>query len=55
MASTLTVLEKAAGSAFIPDRSRMRDIYQRLRDLDDGLLPINKTSLLTTSRWTTTS
>jgi hypothetical protein len=49
--STLTVLELAAATNHIPDRARMRDIYQRLRGLDDGLPPIDKTSLLTTTRW----
>jgi len=51
LASTLTVLEKAAGSKYIPDRAEMREIYQRLRCLDDGLPPIEKTALLTTMRW----
>ena len=49
--STLTVLEKATATIYIPDRAKMRDIYQRLRGLDDGLPPIDKTSLLTTTRW----
>jgi hypothetical protein len=30
----------------------MREVYQRLRSLDDGLPPIEKTALLTTVRWT---
>jgi hypothetical protein len=37
LASTLTVLEHAAGSQHIPDKATMRDIYKRLRGLDDGL------------------
>jgi hypothetical protein len=49
--STLTVLEKATATIYIPDRAKMRDIYQRLRGLDDGLPPIDKTSLLTNTRW----
>jgi hypothetical protein len=52
LASTLTVLEKAAGTQHIPDKAEMREIYQRLRGLDDGLPPIDKTALLTTIRWT---
>jgi hypothetical protein len=39
LASTLTVLERAAGTGHLPDRTAMRDIYQRLRGLDDGLPP----------------
>jgi hypothetical protein len=50
--STLTVLERAAGSEHIPARDAMRHLYQRLRGLDDGLPPIEKTNLLTTPRWT---
>ena len=51
LAGTLTVLEKAAGTAYVKDKTRMREIYQRLRNFDDGLPPIEKTSLLTTARW----
>jgi len=29
----------------------MRDIYQRLRGLDDGLPPIETTNLLVSTRW----
>lgn len=55
LVSTLTVLERAAATSHIPDRARMRDIYQRLRGLDDGLPPIDKTTLLTNTRWPTSS
>ncbi|MEV0132932.1 hypothetical protein AB0H83_31275 [Dactylosporangium sp. NPDC050688] len=51
LVNTLTVLEKAAATSYITDRAKMRDIYQRLRSLDDGLPPIDKTALLTTTRW----
>jgi hypothetical protein len=51
LASTLTVLEKAAGTEHIPGRDAMREIYRRLRGLDDGPPPIEKTPLLTTARW----
>ncbi|XVU23731.1 hypothetical protein ACQPZJ_41835 [Actinoplanes sp. CA-054009] len=51
LVSTLTVLEKAAGTEHVPGRAEMRDIYQRLRGLDDGLPPIEKTCLLSTGRW----
>lgn len=51
LVSTLTVLERAAGGEHIPDRSAMRVLYGRLRGLDDGLPPIEKTNLLTSIRW----
>lgn len=53
LASTVTVLLKAAGTPHIPQRGDMRAIYQRLRGLDDGLPPIEKTDLLTTPIWKT--
>jgi hypothetical protein len=48
---TLTVLHRAAGSSHIPDKAAMRDIYQRLRGLDDGLPPIDKTDLISLAVW----
>jgi hypothetical protein len=51
LASTLTVLELAAGTEHVPDKPAMRTIYARLRCLDDGLPPIEKTSLLESPRW----
>jgi hypothetical protein len=48
---TLTVMRRAAGSSHIPDKATMRDVYQRLRGLDDGLPPIEKTDLLSTTIW----
>jgi hypothetical protein len=51
LVSTLTVLERAAGIEHLPDRSAMRDTYRRLRELDDGLPPIEKTNLLADSLW----
>ncbi|WFE24049.1 hypothetical protein O7621_12700 [Solwaraspora sp. WMMD937] len=51
LVSTLTVLQRAAGTQHIPDRAAMRDIYQRLRGLDDGLQPIEATSLLSPGQW----
>ena len=47
LATTLSVLESAAGGPHIPDKATMRAIYARLRGLDDGLPPIERTSLLT--------
>lgn len=46
LVSTLKVLERAAGGQYIPDKSAMRDIYTRLRQLDDGLPPIDATNLV---------
>jgi hypothetical protein len=51
LVSTLTVLEKAAGGDHIPDRSAMRTIYARLRQLDDGLPPLETTKLLSAAVW----
>jgi len=51
LASTLTVLGRAAGKEHLPDRSAMRDTYRRLRELDDGLPPIEKTDLLSDTLW----
>lgn len=51
LVSTLTVLESAAGGPHIPDKLKMRTIYDRLRGLDDGLPPIEKTNLLVSARW----
>jgi hypothetical protein len=51
LASTATVLERAAQRSLIPDKQSMRAIYGRLRDLDDGLLPIERTRLLASSLW----
>lgn len=46
LVNTLTVLERAAGSEHIPGKATMREIYGRLRCLDDGLPPIETTNLL---------
>ena len=51
LASTLTVLGRAAGTGQLPDRAAMRDTYKRLRGLDDGLPPIEKTGLLSHELW----
>jgi hypothetical protein len=51
LASTLTVLERAAGTRHLPERAAMRDTYQRLRGLDDGLPPIEQTRLLSPALW----
>jgi hypothetical protein len=51
LASTLTVLGRAAGTEHLPDRAAMRDTYNRLRGLDDGLPPIESTDLLAPRFW----
>lgn len=51
LASTLTVLGRAAGTEHLPDRAAMRDTYKRLRGLDDGLPPIETTNLLSHKFW----
>jgi hypothetical protein len=50
--NTVTILRKAAGTSHLPDRAAMRTIYERLRECDDGLLPINQTNLLNQTLWT---
>ena len=39
-------LEKAAGRQYLPDRQSMRELYGRLRKLDDGLKPLSTTGLM---------
>jgi hypothetical protein len=51
LASTLAVLGRAAGTEHLPDRAAMRDTYNRLRGLDDGLPPIENTDLLSPKFW----
>ncbi|GAA2671014.1 MULTISPECIES: hypothetical protein [Actinosynnema] len=52
LVSTLTVLEGAAKTEHLPDRGAMRETYLRLRGLDDGLPPIERTRLLEPALWT---
>ncbi len=51
LVNTLTVLERAAGGAHLPDRAAMRSLYSRLRAGDDGLPPIENTRLLSPGVW----
>ncbi len=51
LANTLTVLERAAGTKGLPDKAAMREIYDRLRGLDDGLPPIEATQLTSQRIW----
>lgn len=48
---TPTVLERAAGGPYLPDRSAMRSLYNRLRALDDGLPPLGSTNLMSLTCW----
>jgi hypothetical protein len=49
--NTSLVLERGAGRKYLPDRSAMRQIYTRLRSLDDGLVDIKQTDLLSKRVW----
>lgn len=49
--TTMTVLKNAAGNEHIPNRAAMRNLYARLRALDDGLMPLNNTELMSLSCW----
>ncbi|WP_235681608.1 hypothetical protein [Tomitella gaofuii] len=51
LARTATVLEGAAGTKHLPDKATMRDLYSRLRTLDDGLPPLEATELLSLHCW----
>lgn len=48
---TVTVLERAAGGEHIPNKNAMRSRYGRLKELDDGLPPLEATTLLSDSYW----
>lgn len=49
--NTVGILRRAASEGFIECRGEMRTIYERLRECDDGLLPLDRTSLLTPGLW----
>lgn len=49
--NTLTVLERAAGGQHLPDKGALRDLYGRMRGLDDGLPPLAATNLLHLPCW----
>ena len=48
---TVTILEVAVTRGLIADRGELRRLYGRMRDLDDGLEPIDKTGLLARRLW----
>lgn len=51
LVNTLTILRRAAGRQYLPDKAAMQEIYNRLREYDDGLLPIKQTNLLDPNLW----
>lgn len=46
-----TVLSRMAGTEHIPDRGEMRKLYRRMRELDDGLEPLENTNLMKLPCW----
>ena len=51
LVNTVSILRKAAGGVHVPDRKTMREVYTKLRACDDGLLPLEQTSLLSADLW----
>lgn len=49
--TTVSVLKKAAGCEYLPNRSAMRDVYGKLRGLDNGLAPLGTTGLMELPCW----
>ncbi|MFE3544078.1 hypothetical protein ACFXK0_14040 [Nocardia sp. NPDC059177] len=51
LAGTRTILEGAVGLGLVEGRAEMRSLYARLREVDDGLIPIDQTGLLSDQVW----
>lgn len=51
LVQTVTVLERAAGGEYLPDKNAVRNLYGRLRTLDDGLPPLDATGLMKLPCW----
>ncbi|MGW9350840.1 hypothetical protein SAMN05421803_10941 [Nocardiopsis flavescens] len=51
LVGTLSVLERAVQKKQVSDKADMRHLYRRLRELDDGLPPIETTRLLSPDLW----
>ncbi|MEU2005827.1 hypothetical protein ACH47B_31310 [Rhodococcus sp. NPDC019627] len=51
LVNTVTILQRAAGGEYLPDKGAMRAVYTRLRGCDDGLQPIERTPLLSAAMW----
>lgn len=49
--STTVVLENAVKKRIITDKTEIREIYEKMRQLDDGLVHISQTQLLDNSLW----
>lgn len=49
--NTTEVLIRAAGTRHLPDRAKMRTVYNAMRGCDDGLVHLNQTSLLNATTW----
>ncbi len=49
--NTQTILLRAAGSTHLPDKAKMRTIYESMLPLDAALPPICETNLLTAAVW----
>ncbi|WFP16684.1 hypothetical protein [Citricoccus muralis] len=52
LVNTTTVLRNAAGKDFLPDKSALRAVYAKLRQLNDGLAPLETAGLLDLPCWT---
>lgn len=48
---TVTILKVAVMKGLIADRGELRRLYDRMRGLDDGLEPIDRTGLLAKGLW----
>lgn len=51
LVNTETVLKAAVTRKHIADKAELQDLYRRLRELDDGLVPIGDTDLLAANLW----
>lgn len=51
LVTTIIVLERAVRDQHIAGKNEMRKLYERLRDLDDGLPHIQNTTLLSDRLW----
>lgn len=48
---TLAILKRAAQQRYLSGKTNMRHLYGRMRELDDGLPPIEATGLLSSDLW----
>lgn len=52
--TTLTVLECSVAGQYLPDPAALRKLSGRMRSLDDGLMPLERTGLLSAPGWSST-